>query len=214
MKTRADLLLRDALASTFVRACQSDAGARESLDALWRWSERGSEGCAAQTEAALLELETEHGRSLFTAAGQLSEEFEGLAEYARDRALRMRAALGWLAAVAAPENVVEQARAAWDAGLFFEVHELLEPVWLDTEGERKLSLQGLIMAGAALHHLTRDNLTGARGLLRDAERKLVESPKLDSLDLTSFARGLGELASDIERHEIVRWQDIGELPRF
>lgn len=36
----------------------------------------------------------------------------------------------------------------WDKQLFFEVHEVLEPVWLKAEGEEKLLLQALIRAAA------------------------------------------------------------------
>ena len=36
----------------------------------------------------------------------------------------------------------------WDKQLFFEVHEVLEPVWLKAEGEEKLFLQAMIRAAA------------------------------------------------------------------
>ncbi|MDJ0624607.1 MAG: DUF309 domain-containing protein [Desulfocapsaceae bacterium] len=36
----------------------------------------------------------------------------------------------------------------WDKQLFFEVHEVLEPVWLKAEGEEKLFFQAMIRAAA------------------------------------------------------------------
>lgn len=36
----------------------------------------------------------------------------------------------------------------WDLKLFFEVHEVLEPVWLKAEGEEKLFLQAMIRAAS------------------------------------------------------------------
>lgn len=36
----------------------------------------------------------------------------------------------------------------WDKQLFFEVHEVLEPIWLKAEGEEKLFLQAMIRAAA------------------------------------------------------------------
>ncbi len=209
MKTRADLLVRDALAAQFVRACADDARAELVLSELDRWRQ------GATTRAELLmKLETEHGEAIFTPSAQLAERYEPLADYIRDRVLRMHAALGWLADLGEKGDGVASARAAWDAGLFFEVHELLEPLWLEESGQRKLALQGLILAGAGLYHLTRGNLAGARGLLGDAERKLQESPKLDALELCEFGRELGEVSRAIERGELRSWEDIVSLPRF
>jgi len=34
----------------------------------------------------------------------------------------------------------------WDAGLFFEVHEILEHAWMESDGEEKLFLQAMIRA--------------------------------------------------------------------
>ena len=212
MKTRADLLLRDALAERFVSACAGDPGARSALEALQLWAQGGP--LSATERAVLAGLRAENERPLFEAEGQLCAEFAGLAGYTRDRARRFAAALGWLDAEAGSGDVVPAARAAWDAGLFFEVHELLEPEWLRASGARKTSLQGLILAGAGLHHLVDANRPGAAGALRDAARKLAESPLLDVLDLAAFGRGMAELAERISTGQIATAADIDELPRF
>jgi len=45
-----------------------------------------------------------------------------------------------------PDDVVWQGLALWDLGLYFEVHEILEPVWLRALGMEKAFLQALIRA--------------------------------------------------------------------
>jgi hypothetical protein len=43
----------------------------------------------------------------------------------------------------------------WNARLFFECHEYLEPVWLEAEGNRREAIKGLIQAAGAFVHLER-----------------------------------------------------------
>jgi len=211
VKTRADLLLRDSLAASFVAAAGGDDEAGERIDALHAWARgAGSGGMAATLES----FETERGTRLFDSDGSLLGDFATHAEHVRDRALRMHAALGWLREAQALGQLIECARAAWDAGLFFEVHELLEPTWLREEGPRKTALQGLILAGAGLYHFTRENLAGSSGLLRDAERHIERSPRLDSLDLVDFGRRLGDLGRRIASGELRHWSQLDTLPRF
>ncbi len=45
-----------------------------------------------------------------------------------------------------PTDVVWQGFVLWDMGLFFEVHEILEPAWKRACGTEKLVLQALIRA--------------------------------------------------------------------
>jgi uncharacterized protein len=59
-----------------------------------------------------------------------------------------------------------------DAGLFFEVHELLEPAWLRAEGAERLGLQGLIQVAVGFHHAAHDNRAGAVSLLDEGLAKL------------------------------------------
>jgi hypothetical protein len=207
MKTHPHLLLRDALAGTFVAACSGDAAAAARLASLERWAQGDEPG------PALGELRVEDGGALF-ANGALAPRFTALEAYTRDRARRFAAALGWIRDANAEGDPLECGRAAWDAGLFFEVHEILEPVWVEATGARRDELQGLIMAGAALHHLTEGNLAGARGLLREAERRLLEAPGALAFDLPAFARGLGALLRAIESDRVRSAADVDELPRL
>ena len=45
-----------------------------------------------------------------------------------------------------------QAILIWNAGLFFECHEILESLWLNAEGESRKALQGLIKAAGVFVH--------------------------------------------------------------
>jgi uncharacterized protein len=55
---------------------------------------------------------------------------------------------------------------------YFETHEVLEEVWLKTDGEKKIFLHGLIQVAAAFHHHTKGNLVGFRSLLEKGLKKL------------------------------------------
>ena len=62
---------------------------------------------------------------------------------------------------------------AYDAGDFFEAHELLEPAWMGTSdlGERNV-IQGLIKLAAAYVHAVRGNPAGIRRNLEGARERL------------------------------------------
>ena len=239
MKTEPDLLVRDALAEVFVAAAKGDANAAAEVRALAAWriatdppaanaahpdtahpdtaedaSSRGVPNALDAADLARLHgIETEAGLPVFAPEGHLAPPYTALDRYVRDRAQRMAAALGWLADEAAVGDVVAGARVAWDAGLFFEVHELLEPSWLSAEEPRKTALQAMIMAGVALHHLTRDNLGGAETLLLRAADHLSRFPVLDGRDLSTFGRGLAKLAADIGAGRVTSASDVTDLPR-
>lgn len=208
MKSHPPLLLRDALAELFVEASRGDADADAGLRELEAWAGGAKPG------PALCRRRAEDGAVLFHQADGLVEPFTSLADWVRDRARRFAAARAWIRADASEGDAVACARAAWDAGLFFEVHELLEPEWLGAEGERRQTLQGLIMAGGALHHLCEANPAGARGLLRKAIDRLDGASDMLGLELVAFARGLGALADDVDHGRVRQIADVRELPRL
>lgn len=59
---------------------------------------------------------------------------------------------------------------------FYEAHDVLEELWIETEGEERLFFQGLIQTAVALHHYMRGNYVGARSLERSADAKLTRFP--------------------------------------
>lgn len=207
MSSEPSLLLRDALAEAFVAAAGGDATARDALNSLQRWAE----GAAA--EAALVRLHSPEGGAVFGAEGRLAEIFTPFEAWLRERSRRYTAALGWMIDAAA-DDPLEWARAAWDAGLFFEVHELLEPVWRDARGRRRAALQGLILAGAALYHVTCENARGAVELLRQAAEHLRAAPPAFPFHVESFAAELEALAASIESGSVRTGTDMTDVPRL
>ena len=64
----------------------------------------------------------------------------------------------------------------FNAGSFFDAHEVLEDVWRELEGKEKDFLQAVIQAAVGLHHYSAGNIAGARSLLARASRKLADYP--------------------------------------
>jgi len=79
------------------------------------------------------------------------------------------------------------AAAFFEAGLYFEVHEMLEPHWAAATGEDREALQGLIQVAVAWQHLANGNLAGARSLFVEGAARL-QGRRLAGADLEPFAR--------------------------
>lgn len=83
---------------------------------------------------------------------------------------------------------------------FFEVHEVLEPVWMEEVGDVKRFLQGLIQAAVALYHLGRGNVAGARSLLTEGLAKLSpHRPSFIGVELEEFVVGLEACRAAVSR---------------
>ena len=77
----------------------------------------------------------------------------------------------------------------FNAGRYFDAHEVWEEIWLGASGETKLFYQMLIQAAVALHHYERSNARGARGMHANVLEKLSRLPSfLMSIDLDDFSR--------------------------
>jgi hypothetical protein len=98
----------------------------------------------------------------------------------------------------APDPSLEQALVGaavlFDAGLHFEVHELLEPHWVRAQGAERQALQGLIQIAVGFQHLANGNLQGARSLLSEGCERL-RNGRLAGLDLDRFADAVKGAAS-------------------
>ena len=80
---------------------------------------------------------------------------------------------------------------AFNAGRFYEAHELWEEVWLETPNPDKKFLQGLIQVAAAFHHFSRANLRGTRNLLRAGLLKLDCFPEVHGgLEIASLCEAV------------------------
>ena len=96
-------------------------------------------------------------------------------------------------------RAIEEAACLFNEGLFFEVHEVLEAVWLK-QGERaRPLLQGLIQIAVAFHHLENRNLKGALSLLREGGEKVRDyCPARFGLELEQFLKQTGACYHSIE----------------
>ena len=92
------------------------------------------------------------------------------------------------------EDVLQLAAIFWDYGLYFEMHELLEPVWKMAEGERRKALQGLIRGAGMKIHAENNNLQAAVSM---GAKALVDLEKYGS-ELAGFAK-LEVIEADIKQ---------------
>ncbi len=74
---------------------------------------------------------------------------------------------------------------------FFECHEVIEKLWLETKGPDKDFYKGIIQAAVALHHLKKGNISGALGLFKSSIQHLeAYQPKTLGLDVHKLIRDM------------------------
>ncbi|MBI5200802.1 MAG: DUF309 domain-containing protein [Elusimicrobia bacterium] len=129
--------------------------------------------------------------------------------YVDDRSPRYEQALKEAAAL--PKELarreVHVARILFNLGLFFDCHEYLEPLWKESSGSIKRSLQGLIQAGAGFHKLELGSNEGCSRLLSDAADKLYDAP---GAGLQAFAESLDDASAKASSGELT----IEQAPRL
>jgi hypothetical protein len=101
------------------------------------------------------------------------------------------------------EQVLQAAAVLFEAGLYFEVHEVLEPHWMTAAGDTREALQGLIQFAVAWQHVANGNLAGARSLLVEGSARL-HGIRLLGADLEAFAGAAAEAAESIAAGRTVR----------
>jgi hypothetical protein len=106
-------------------------------------------------------------------------------------------------------ELLDAAAALFDAHLYFEVHELLEPAWREAEGAEREALQGLIQVAVGYQHLANRNFAGARALL-DEGRRRIEGRTLNGLELDAFGRGVRR---SLDRLLELDWDTVPSFPR-
>lgn len=91
----------------------------------------------------------------------------------------------------------------FNAGHYFDAHEVWEEIWLRSSGDTKIFYQMLIQAAVGLYHYERGNVRGARGMHANVVDKLERLPSfLMSLDLVDFSRQFrGFFAELIENND-------------
>lgn len=99
--------------------------------------------------------------------------------------------------------------ALFNDGRFFECHEVWETIWLKAEGDEREFLHGMIQVAAALVHVQRGNLKGARSVSARAIGKLEQLPAVTmSLNTREFLRSLEQfLAAATAPYPRIELQD-------
>lgn len=62
----------------------------------------------------------------------------------------------------------------FNSGAFFECHDTLEELWMETGGKDRLFLQGLIQVSVGLYHFSNGNFKGASSQLAKGLTKLEQ----------------------------------------
>ena len=84
---------------------------------------------------------------------------------------------------------------------FFECHDVIEALWLQTHDRSKDCYKGLIHAAVAFYHWSKGNRAGALTLARSATTYLTRyAPTFHGLDLESFLAQFTELFRWLRRH--------------
>ncbi|MDH4320185.1 MAG: DUF309 domain-containing protein [Desulfobulbaceae bacterium] len=73
----------------------------------------------------------------------------------------------------AEHDPFRQSLALWDAGLFFEVHEVIERLWKESQGDQKSALQAMFRAAGTYVHLEQGNPVAARSMADKAIQGLT-----------------------------------------
>ena len=115
-----------------------------------------------------------------------------------------------------PHEYLEGLR-LFNAGEYFECHEMLEDLWHPAEGQERLHYQGLIQAAIAVEHFRKGNWTGAVGLYDKACEKWSQLPaQYMGVDLKGFREKLDIFFGQIQKAGPVgmRGVDIGLVPKI
>ena len=92
----------------------------------------------------------------------------------------------------------------WNDARFFEAHEVLEGLWMRTRDEFQ---RGLIQLAAALYHIQRDNLKGARTMCDRAlprlNQKSNDPSPIEAKAMIDFAQRVRKELSDSNGADVI-----------
>src|SRR5262245_36201849 len=112
----------------------------------------------------------------------------------RPRRDRVRAILMKPQQTPAPDRaaVLNAFMRAFDAGAYFDAHEILEAFWVGYRGDDRDFYRGLIQAAVALHHRGTGNAVGAASVGARARSRLVPyAPRYEAIDVDAILARLG-----------------------
>ena len=79
------------------------------------------------------------------------------------------------------------------SGRYFEAHEILEAYWVAYRGPDRDCYRGLVQVAVALHHASRGNAVGARGVAARARANLAPfAPHHAGIDVAAYLLRLDE----------------------
>ena len=94
---------------------------------------------------------------------------------------------------------IRQGETLFDKGRYFECHELLEEIWMKSEGKKKVLLKGLIQAAAGFHKLKQGSPEGAAKLFTRAAEKLEKNTVRDAVLLRFKKKVLRKIVPSLSR---------------
>lgn len=108
------------------------------------------------------------------------------------------------------QAALHEARRLFEAGLYFECHDVLEEAWAGHRGPARELLQGLIQSAVAFYHLGNGNRAGARSLLARALARLKPYPTqvlgIDVADLRVQLKAWDERLQDAAEITAGEWE--------
>ena len=94
-------------------------------------------------------------------------------------------------------GIVEQSQIFWELQLYYEMHEVLEDIWLESAGARRKALQGLIRAAGMKIHFERGNTRTAVSMAQKAIADIQENRSAlpDFQELDNLLEEAGKMAA-------------------
>ena len=95
------------------------------------------------------------------------------------------------------DGIVEQSQILWELQLYYEMHEILEGIWLESAGARRKALQGLIRVAGMKIHAERGNTKAVVSMAHKALTDLQEnrSSLSDFQELDNLLEEAGKMAT-------------------
>ena len=178
-------------------------------------------GAGSRAPARIIDLPPRALRDCFEERGdalQVKSPWQECADDLRERSRRAADAIA-RRPLARPDGslgmAMDAAATLFDAGLYYEVHEWLEPYWLRADGATRVALQGLIQVAVGFEHRASGNVSGARALLAEGCAKLRRG-RLPEIDLDAFERAVRACLEDIGACSVPAPRDLDRaaVPRF
>ncbi len=89
--------------------------------------------------------------------------------------------------------------ATFNAGAWFECHEILEELWVGEAGEARDLYQGILQVAVALHHWREGNYRGAMLLLASGAKLLSRvEPVCQGVDVAALVEAVGRVRENLE----------------